>query len=362
MQLQFLKNYLVSKKDAELAANFRSFFIKIFGLVVLFIIAFWAINRNQKKQLLAGQSISHAKDVIYEVEKVVSLIKDYETSARGFVISGTEDFLTPVASTKDSAAASLGNLKKMTRDNPVQQRSVDSLMLFMQRRFRMSDSIIELRKEGNLPAALSLVTSGTGKRYMDTIRLVEKHINLRENDLLKKRYENNDKTIADSKLTLWICLLAFFGLLIILFWQAWFNLRNYNNRQVEINKTLAQLTNSLQNAQRVAKMGSWEWNVSTDEQKWSDEQYRIFGYEPQFIKPSHKLLIDAVYHTDRPMVEREIKEALKKRQPYDINFLIVQPSGNIRHVNLLGQVYFENEKEVIIAGTVQDITPADLTV
>lgn len=359
MQPQFLKNYFVSKKDAELAADFRSFFIKIFGLVVIFIIAFWAINRNQKKQLLAGQWISQTKDVMYEVEKVVSLIKDYETAARGFVISGTGDFLIPVAYTKDSTLAALGNLKKLVKDEPVQQKAVDSLLLFMEKRFRISDSTIELRKKGNLAAANDLVSSGIGKKYMDTIRLVEQNINTRERYLLKNQYSENDKAIAESKVTLWICLLLFFGLLIILFWQAWFNLRNYNSRQIEINKTLVQLTNSLQNAQRVAKMGSWEWNVATDEQKWSDEQYRIFGYEPQFIQPSHKMLIDAVHYIDRPIVEREIAAALEKRQPYDINFLIVQPSGNIRHVNLLGQVYLENEKEVIIAGTVQDITPGE---
>jgi PAS domain S-box-containing protein len=360
MQFQFLKNYFVSKKDAELAANFRSFFIKIFGLVVLFIIAFWAINRNQKKQLLAGQWISQTKDVMYQVEKVVSLVKDYETSSRGFVIAGTDDFLTPVANTKDSAVAALGDLKKLVKDSPVQQKAADSLLLFMQKRFSISDSTIQLRKAGNLAEALALVSSGIGKRYMDTIRVIENNITVRESHLLKKQNEDNDKAITDSKITLWICLLLFFTLLIILFWQAWFNLRNYNSRQIEINKTLVQLTNSLQNAQRVAKMGSWEWNVSTDEQKWSDEQYRIFGYEPQFVQPSHKVLIDAVHYIDRPIVEREIAAALEKRQPYDINFLIVQPSGNIRHVNLLGQVYFENEKEVIIAGTVQDITPGEL--
>jgi len=89
------------------------------------------------------------------------------------------------------------------------------------------------------------------------------------------------------------------------------------------------------------------------EGKWELIEGMPFAMSPAPI-PAHQVIGGNLYAL--------FKEALKKRQPYDINFLIVQPSGNIRHVNLLGQVYFENEKEVIIAGTVQDITPGELTV
>ena len=352
----FSKQYFIDQKDAEVAYNFRRLFIRTIFLIIIFFTAVYLINYNQKKQSTAGQLLAHTKDVIYHTEKTVSLVKDYETSARGFTISGKEEFLEPVKNTKDSIEKCLVKLKDYISDNPLQVSSADSLTSYIQKRLNISDYIIYLRRDSSLKSALDYVSSGTGKRCMDTIRVIEKNIVERENQILQQRSVANEKAVVINRITLFACLLLFFVLLIILFWQAWFNLKEYNNRQKEVNGILLQLAQGLMNAQKIAHLGSWEWNVDTGIEKWSDEQYRIFGYEPGSVNITHELFLNALHPGDRSNVESTIADAVNTQKPYNIYFRIIQPGGTIRHVDAFGEVYVENGKVSVVAGTIQDIT------
>jgi CHASE3 domain sensor protein len=334
--VNFSKQYFIDKKDAQLAYSFRRLFIRTIILTVLFLVAVYIINYNQKQALTTGQLLAHTKEVIFQSEKTISLVKDYETSARGFVISGNSDFLQPFINIKDSVKNSIGNLKQLVKDNSSQQASIDSLAGYIHKRFLVSDSSIRLRKESGLTPALQFVSTGMGKRYMDTIRMIESHIQQRENELLAKRALANGRAVIINRVTLVGCLLLFFIVLVILFWQAWFNLREYNNRHREVNIILGQLAKSLMNAQQIAHIGSWEWDVTANEEKWSDEMYRIFGYENTQVKITHALFENAVYLPDREMVRSTIANAIEKKIPYDIFFRVMQPNGTIRNVHALG--------------------------
>ena len=123
-----------------------------------------------------------------------------------------------------------------------------------------------------------------------------------------------------------------------------------------MNGILLQLAQGLMNAQKIAHLGSWEWKVDTGIEKWSDEQYRIFGYEPGSVNITHELFLNALHPGDRSNVESTIADAVNTQKPYNIYFRIIQPGGTIRHVDAFGEVYVENGKVSVVAGTIQDIT------
>ncbi len=354
--MNFKKQYFLDKKDAELAYNFRRLFIRAIVLIIVFLLVVFIINYNQKRAFATAQLLVHTKDVIFQSEKTISLVKDYETSARGFAISGKEEFLEPVRNTKDSIKNAVLQLRRLTSDNPSQQTTVDSLSDYIQKRIIISDSSIYLRKHIGLNSALEFISNGFGKKCMDTIRILEKKIQQRENELLAQSKSANIKATIINQVTLLISLFTFFIVLIILFWQAWFNLKKYNNRQTEVNSILRQLAQSLMNAQKIAHIGSWQWNVITNEEKWSDEQYRIFGYEPGAIPVTHEFFLNAIHPCDRAMVETTIADAVGEKKPYNIRFRIIQPGGALRHINALGEVYLNQQQPEIMAGTMQDIT------
>jgi PAS domain S-box-containing protein len=114
---------------------------------------------------------------------------------------------------------------------------------------------------------------------------------------------------------------------------------------------------SLSEAQRIAGLGNWEWDLRTNELRWSDETYRIFGLSPQQTATTYVAFLNYVHPDDREFVKKSVNEAIHDRQPYNIEHRIVLPNGLVRIIHEQGEVKFDERDEPInIVGTVQDIT------
>jgi PAS domain S-box-containing protein len=114
---------------------------------------------------------------------------------------------------------------------------------------------------------------------------------------------------------------------------------------------------SLAEAQRIARLGSWEWNIETNELFWSDEIYRIFGLSFEEFDATYEAFLGTVHPEDKELVERSVEDALYKNKPYSIEHRIVLPDGEVRIVHERAEVAFNEEgKAVRMIGTVQDIT------
>ncbi|MFZ0695022.1 MAG: PAS domain-containing protein [Alphaproteobacteria bacterium] len=114
---------------------------------------------------------------------------------------------------------------------------------------------------------------------------------------------------------------------------------------------------ALAEAQRVAHIGSWERNPRTEEVWWSDEHYRIYGYEPGEIAPSYFAFLNGVHPDDRDMIRRMVDAAHGGQECYDAEYRIVRPDGCIRVVHSQGgMVHDEKGLPLRMRGTIQDIT------
>lgn len=119
---------------------------------------------------------------------------------------------------------------------------------------------------------------------------------------------------------------------------------------------LAVREHQLVEAQSMARVGNWQADMSTGELTWSDEIYRIFGYEPGSFKPSVKAFHEAVHPDDRGMVFESEKRA-ENTGHHDVVHRILQPDGTIRYVHELALAESDEEGQLVrMTGTVQDIT------
>lgn len=115
----------------------------------------------------------------------------------------------------------------------------------------------------------------------------------------------------------------------------------------------------LAEAQRIAHLGNWEWNIPTGKLHWSDEVYRIFGVSPQEFDATYQTFIQSIHPDDRDFVEKSIDAALHEKQPYNIECRIPRPSGEQRMVHAQAEITFtEAGQPVQMIGTIQDITEA----
>jgi len=114
---------------------------------------------------------------------------------------------------------------------------------------------------------------------------------------------------------------------------------------------------SLAQAQRVAKLGNWDWDMVTNDLWWSDEIYRIFGLKPQQFGANYSAFLETIHPDDRTKVEEAVNRAVNRGVDYDIKHRIITPKGEVRIVHERGEVIRDKGgKPLSMLGTVQDIT------
>jgi PAS domain S-box-containing protein len=113
----------------------------------------------------------------------------------------------------------------------------------------------------------------------------------------------------------------------------------------------------LAEAQRMAHLGNWEWDLRTGEMWWSDEIFRIYGFEPRALVPTFEELMEVVHPADRQLVAERIEAALYQGELHDFEHRIVRPSGEVRWVHRRAKVVRgEDEESLKMVGTVNDVT------
>jgi PAS domain S-box-containing protein len=113
----------------------------------------------------------------------------------------------------------------------------------------------------------------------------------------------------------------------------------------------------LAEAQRIAHVGSWEWDPQTNAVNWSTELFRIVGRDPAEQPASYPLLLECVHPEERQTFDAAVQRALRARQPFSVEHRIVRPSGEVRIVRSGGQVFAdERSRQVHMTSTTQDLT------
>jgi len=129
------------------------------------------------------------------------------------------------------------------------------------------------------------------------------------------------------------------------------------SQRVKAEQALRQSEARLANAQRIARLGNWEWDVPHSRLFWSDEIYRIFGFDKQSFTPSHQAFLMLVHPADRAAVAAAVDAALFGHKAYSIDHRILLPDGGERIVHQEGEVVFAADGlPRLMSGTLQDIT------
>lgn len=127
-----------------------------------------------------------------------------------------------------------------------------------------------------------------------------------------------------------------------------------HRKQAEL--ALRESRQRLSEAQALARIGNWQADLRTGELSWSEEIYRIFGYEPGSFEPSVAAFHGAVHPDDRARV-RESERQAEKTGRHDVVHRIVRPDGVVRYVHELGDSELDGQGTLIrLTGTVQDVT------
>lgn len=134
------------------------------------------------------------------------------------------------------------------------------------------------------------------------------------------------------------------------------NVRDITTRK-QAEESLKRSQARLANAQRIARLGDWEWDIETGRMKWSDETWRLLGLVPGEFEPTYDILAGMVEPEDREAVRTAVDDALRDGRSYSIDYRIRRADGAIRVFHEEGEVVCTDDgRPLRRVGTLQDIT------
>jgi len=169
----------VSSLRAKIAAGL------VTALLILLIggASYYAVGRSTR----AAEAVSHTDSVLIEREQLLSALKDAETGARGYVLTGDSAFLEPFTSAEEKVARALRGLRTLTADNPRQQARLDTLESVGRQSVELHTQIVRLRRTGGYETARALIGTGQSKLVMDHAAAILGLMEREERALLKER-------------------------------------------------------------------------------------------------------------------------------------------------------------------------------
>jgi signal transduction histidine kinase len=113
----------------------------------------------------------------------------------------------------------------------------------------------------------------------------------------------------------------------------------------------------LEDAERVARIGSWEWVIATGQTRWSDESFRTFGREPGTIEPSLELFMSHVVAEDRQRTAANVQRSVETGRGDTIEIRVRRNDGLVRDLSIRTEVVIDQlGKPCRVVGVMQDVT------
>jgi len=368
----------------KLALERQIYLAFLFALILLLTLGFF----GYRSAASVGEALrweNHTQEVFTQLNDVMKLTLDAETSGRGFVITGSEDFLESYTLAAPNVAGRLNNLRRLVADNRQQMAELAGLENLITEKLGFIKGTNEIRRNQGLAAAVERTETGAGERIMDEIRLSIDRMKAEESRLLKLREDELNSSI-DRTLTI-----LFFGTLagIVSMGLANFAIfREVGKRAFaedklkeankELERRVAARTGELsqkneeleresehreraEDLRRVALeaggLGTWKLNLDRDDGELDEQSLELFGLVKEDFNGSSKIAFSRIVEEDAPGIDEMFRQSIVERANFDAVFRVKTADGAIRWNNCTGQPQFDASGEMThLVGFCRDVT------
>ena len=175
-----------------------------------------------------------------------------------------------------------------------------------------------------------------------------------EHNLLVEREQRSEQKYFLATITLIVVNLLSIGLLISFIWI----LQRHLSARRKSETDLARMQHILTEAQKIAHLGCFEYEVESRKTVWSEEEFRIYGLDPKMPSPNYPDLIQKHIHPDDvAMLHEKFQACLQTSAVWEVEHRIVRPDGSVRTLYNLAHPQFNAAGEFVrYIGTTLDIT------
>ncbi|AWM12730.1 histidine kinase [Flavobacterium sediminis] len=328
---------------------FNSFsFIKGIFYTALFVLIFLAsiTYRHIKELENIRESMLKTYEVSLELEKLISYIKDAETSDRGFVLSNDSTFLEPYSNARDKVNNSFFILRKATEKDTLQQVHLNTIYNLVDRRFVYFKKEFSTRYEfqDNLR---------TGKQIMDSLRLEVNQMITNE----KKQIHNNDRIYRISKSNTPLILFSTFLISILTIVLGYLKISKNYRRILKSNRQLKIYDELSNQSQKLGNYGTWIYHISKNEFLFSENYFNLFGLNPKTTPHKMDSFRTLIVTEDKEKYQKSFEDSLSRTDAPSITFKIKRKdTGELRYLRTKAKLITDKNGIKSLICTTRDIT------
>ncbi|MCR4030416.1 MULTISPECIES: CHASE3 domain-containing protein [Flavobacterium] len=332
--------------------------LRVIFVIAVFILLFLSSIAYKHNQDLNESSklVMHTYEINIQLERLMSAIKDAETGQRGYIITRNARFLTPYIYSRDKVNTSFITLKKLTADNPQQQKNLQNLFKLITQRFVSFENCLKYSDPKTYDKRKLDNHMFGGRILMENIRFKVDEMNDIEKTFLKKRLKIYDSEISLSPLfsiSLFLVALCFILL-------AYRQISRDFERLKIFNKKLLISTGLIAESENIGNFSTWQWDLDTDKIDYSDNQYRLLGHEPNSFIPNKATLLKFVHPDDKETFAKYMDAIVEKKYLPFVYYKIVRPNYEVRYFKTTGKIVTDQQGSKILLGINFDITDEHL--
>ena len=326
--------------------------IFVLSVGVLLLVAILNYQHNLK---IAGSSekVLHIHKVKFELEKITSVLQDGQRGIDGFIITNDTTFLESYLKSRPKVDASFKYLQALTATNVVQQENVKLLLFLINQKYKNYKQTLKIHSQIDIQTPkLIAIKIKLDKNIMDAIiSTSEKMVTLENSYLAERKSTYNYQLFLNPLFTIATVIITLLLLII-----SYVKINGDIRALQESNDNLLFLKTSNDQSEILGKYSSWLWNLHTNAMTFSDNQYRLLGFEPQSFEGNTTNFIKFVHPDDQYLVENIINKISIEQDLPTIYYRVITKNNDIRHFKSNGTLITDRFKNKIIVGNTRDIT------
>lgn len=331
----------------------KPLFLKIVFIISIAIILFVsAVSFRHINNLNKSNDIVEHSYVVYaNIQKLYSEIKDLEIDRRNYFITRDKNILIQIQSDVSTVNNDINALEKLMNDNPKQIRNVKLLRGYFKEKIKVVEEGLKyLNLKRDNPLVVENIKKGS--LVMEKISFtINKMVEI-ENNLLKKRLDDNQQVNRFTPIVNYVTL--FVTLFILIF--AIIKISKDINSLRDSNSELKLAIESSDMAEQIGDFGIWQYNIDKDEFNYSDNIYRMLGYEPNSFDAVIENYTNHIHPDDLDRM-LEIAKQLKTAEILGPNsYRVIRKDGDVRYFRGISKVVKNLSGERVMIGITSDVT------
>ena len=324
----------------------------VISLAVLLLISALTFKHFESSNK-STDKVMHTHIVNLKLEQLSSTIKDGEIGIRGYMLAKDETFLEPFYGSKAKVLLILNELKKLTRENNIQQENLKEYLNLINKQFALWDKILLQNTDSKYTNSEKFIADlNHSKLIMNSIRAETNQMIFIEKQ--KLRIRNTDYRYQTKITPLFTFGMVFFVLILLIFS---FSKINMDVRKLQLsNDDLLFSKTSSDQAEILGNYSSWFWNLDTNKMTFSNNHYRLLGCEPQSFVASNEKFLEFVHPEDKNILEKIFQLLITEQHLNTIYYRVIRKDGEIRHLKSSGKLIFDSYRNRNIVGNTSDIT------